>query len=353
MVENKLKYKMILRNLLFLLPPEIAHSLVITVLKKTPRRKPVELPESLSVNFFGNKLRSPVGLAAGFDKNAEVIRPMLSFGFGFIEAGTVTKYPQYGNKKPRIFRLIKDEGIVNKLGFNNKGINYFLKQINEIDDCVFGINIGKNSTSKNQISDYIDLIKIVYGKSNYIVLNISSPNTPNLRNLHNKQELSELLKFVTLTRKSIDHSESIPIILKISPDINQQIKENIAELTLEYRINGLIVSNTTVSRDFHCNESGGLSGKPLFKLSTELLHDMYQLTKGKILLIGCGGISNGADAYEKIKAGASLVQLYTTLVYQGYQIVNKINLELAELLIRDGFSNISKAVGCIVAKRDK
>lgn len=342
---------MILRNLLFLLPPEIAHSLAITMLKKMPCRKPIELPESLNVNFFGNKLRSPVGLAAGFDKNAEVIRPMLSFGFGFIEAGTVTKHPQYGNKKPRIFRLIEDEGIINRLGFNNKGIDYFLKQINEtkLDDCVFGINIGKNSTSKDQISDYIDLIKMVYGKSSYIVLNISSPNTPNLRNLHNKQELSKLLKSITLTRKSIDNSGSIPIILKISPDINQQTKENIAELVLEYKIDGLTVSNTTVSRDnlhSHHNEIGGLSGRPLFKLSTELLSDMYKLTKGKTLLIGCGGISSGADAYKKIKAGASLVQLYTALIYQGPQVVNKINLELAELVRRDGLSNISEAVGC-------
>ncbi|MGL9718779.1 MAG: quinone-dependent dihydroorotate dehydrogenase [Wolbachia sp.] len=341
---------MILRNLLFLLPPEIAHSLAITMLKKMPCRKPIELPESLNVNLFGNKLRSPVGLAAGFDKNAEVIRPMLSFGFGFIEAGTVTKYPQYGNKKPRIFRLIKDEGIINRLGFNNKGIDYFLKRISKtkLDDCTFGINIGKNSTSKDQISDYVDLIKVVYGKSNYIVLNISSPNTPNLRNLHNKQELSYLLQSVTLTRKSIDNFESIPIILKISPDIDQQTKENIAELALEYKIDGLIISNTTVSRDNHRNESGGLSGRPLFKLSTELLSDMYKLTKGKILLIGCGGISSGTDAYKKIKAGASLVQLYTALIYQGPQVVNKINLELAELMRRDGLSSISEAVGCLV-----
>lgn len=344
-------YKMILRNLLFLLPPEIAHSLAITMLKKMPCRKPIDLPGSLSVNFFGNKLRSPVGLAAGFDKNAEVIRPMFSFGFGFIEAGTVTKYPQHGNEKPRIFRLIQDEGIINRLGFNNKGIGYFLKQINgtKLDSCIFGINIGKNSTSKNQISDYIDLIKMVYGKSNYIVLNISSPNTPNLRNLHNKQELSELLKSITLTRKSIDKSESTPIILKISPDIDQRTKENIAELVLKYKINGLTVSNTTVSRNnlhSHHNESGGLSGMPLFKLSTELLVDMYKLTKGKILLIGCGGISSGADAYKKIKAGASLVQLYTALIYQGPQVVNKINLELAKLVRRDGLSNISEAVGC-------
>lgn len=176
------------------------------------------------------------------------------------------------------------------MGFNNKGVDYFLKQISEtkLDDCIFGINIGKNSTSKDQISDYVDLIKIVYGKSDYIVLNISSPNTPNLRDLHNKQELSELLKSITLTRRSIDSSESIPIILKISPDIDQQTKENIAELTLEYKIDGLIVSNTTISRDFYYNESGGLSGRPLFQLSTELLSDMYKLTKSRILLIGCG-----------------------------------------------------------------
>ncbi|QKX02027.1 quinone-dependent dihydroorotate dehydrogenase [Wolbachia endosymbiont of Dirofilaria (Dirofilaria) immitis] len=344
---------MILRNLLFLLlPPEIAHSLAITILKKMPSRKSVEqLPKSLNVNFFDNKLRSPIGLAAGFDKNAEVIRSMLSFGFGFIEAGTVTRHPQFGNKKPRIFRLIKDEGIINRLGFNNKGIDYFLKQINKIrsDNCIFGINIGKNSISQNQISDYIDLIRIIYGKSNYIVLNISSPNTPNLRSLHNKQELSELLKSITLTRKSIGSSKLTPIMLKISPDIDQQTKENIAELALEYKIDGLVVSNTTTSRinlHSHCNKNGGLSGKPLFKLSTELLSDMYKLTKGKMLLIGCGGISSGIDAYKKIKAGASLVQLYTALIYHGPQIVNKINLELAELIKRDGLSNISEAVGC-------
>ncbi len=342
---------MILRNLLFLLPPEIAHSLAIMMLKRISYRKPIELPESLSVNCFNNKFRSPVGLAAGFDKNAEVIRSMLSFGFGFIEAGTVTKHPQYGNAKPRIFRLIEDQGVINRLGFNNKGIDYFLKQISEtkLDDCILGINIGKNSASKDQVSDYIDLIKMVYGKSSYIVLNISSPNTPNLRNLHNRQELSELLKSITLTRKSIDNSESVPIMLKISPDIDQQTKEDIAWLALEYKIDGLTISNTTVSRDnlhSHHNESGGLSGRPLFKLSTELLSDIYKLTQGKILLIGCGGISSGADAYKKIKAGASLVQLYTALIYHGPRAVNKINLELAELVRKDGLSNIGEAVGC-------
>ena len=340
-----------LRNLLFLLPPEIAHSLAIITLKRMPYGRPIELPESLSVNFFGNKLKSPVGLAAGFDKNAEVIRPMFSFGFGFVEVGTVTKKPQYGNKKPRIFRLVEDQGVINRLGFNNKGIDYLLKQIDKakLANCIFGINIGKNSTSKDQISDYVDLIKIIYRKSNYITLNISSPNTPNLRNLHNKQELSDFLQAITLTRRSIDNSESVPIMLKISPDVDQQTQENIAELTLKYKLNGLIVSNTTVSRDnlhSHQSEVGGLSGKPLFKLSTKLLGDMYKFTKGKILLIGCGGISSGADAYEKVKAGASLVQLYTALIYNGPQVVNKINLELAELVRKDGFKNIGEAIGC-------
>ncbi|MDD9331309.1 MAG: quinone-dependent dihydroorotate dehydrogenase [Wolbachia sp.] len=344
---------MISRNLLFLLPPEAAHSLAIMVLKNTPCRKPIKLPDSLSVNFFNNKLRSPVGLAAGFDKNAEVIKPMLSFGFGFVEVGTVTKNPQYGDKKPRIFRLVEDQGVINRLGFNNKGIDYFLKQVSKtkLNYCVFGINIGKNSTSKDQVSDYIDLLKIVYGKSDYIVLNISSPNTPNLRNLHNRQELLELLKAITFTRRSIDITELIPIILKISPDIDQHTKENIAELTLEYKIDGLIISNTTIRRDnlhSHQSETGGLSGKPLFQLSIELLSDMYKLTRGKILLIGCGGISNGADAYEKIKAGASLVQLYTALVYHGPQVVNTINLELADLVRRDGFNNVSEAVGSYI-----
>lgn len=338
-----------LSKLLFLLSPEIAHSLAIVVLKSLPYRKPIELPESLSVNLFGNKLRSPIGLAAGFDKNAEVIKPMLSLGFGFVEVGTVTAKSQHGNKKPRIFRLIKDQAIINRLGFNNKGIEYFLKQISHIklDNCVFGINIGKNSTSKDQISDYIKLIEIVHGKSNYIVLNISSPNTPNLRNLHNKQELSQLLQAVCDLKKS--KSINTPIILKISPDIDQHTKENIAELTMEYKIDGLIVSNTTINRNnlhSHQSESGGLSGKPLLTLSTKLLSDMHKLTEGKILLIGCGGVSSGADAYEKIKAGASLVQLYTSLIYHGPRVVNQINLELAELVRKDGFSNVSEAIGC-------
>ncbi|WP_333023598.1 quinone-dependent dihydroorotate dehydrogenase [Wolbachia endosymbiont of Pentidionis agamae] len=337
----------------FLLPPEISHSLAITILKFLPYQKPKELPESLGVSFFNHKLKTPVGLAAGFDKNAEIIKYMFSLGFGFVEAGTVTKNPQHGNKKPRVFRLIQDKGVINRLGFNNKGIDYFIAQLNKsnLQNHVFGINIGKSFSSDNQINDYVDLIKKIYGKSSYITLNISSPNTPNLCNLHKRKELMELLKAVTQTRKSIDNNESIPIILKISPDIDEHTKESIAELVIEYKINGLIVSNTTVNcRDklhSHQDEKGGLSGKPLFQLSTKVLSDMYKLTKGKILLIGCGGISSGKDAYEKIKSGASLVQLYTALIYEGFHIVNKINLDLVKLIEKDGFKNIGEAIGCL------
>lgn len=333
-----------IHNLLFLLSPEIAHSFAIKALKIFPYCKQIELPKSLTVNFFGHKLKSPIGLAAGFDKNAEVIKPTLSWGFGFVEVGTVTLNPQYGNDKPRIFRLTKDQAIINRLGFNNRGVDYLLKQTAKLDSHIFGINIGKNSTSKDQISDYVNLIKVVQGKCSYIVLNISSPNTPNLRSLHDKQELSQLMNAISHFRDN-----STPIMLKISPDIDQHKKEGIAELALHYKLDGLIVSNTTVQRNnlqSHHNEMGGLSGKPLFQLSTSVLKDMYKLTGGKMLLIGCGGISNGKDAYEKIKAGASLVQIYTALVYHGPQIVKKINLELVHLLERDGFNDIHSAIGC-------
>ncbi|WP_339045882.1 quinone-dependent dihydroorotate dehydrogenase [Candidatus Mesenet endosymbiont of Agriotes lineatus] len=349
-----LKIKKIFKNPMFIIPPEVAHTLTIFTLRTNVLDENVELPKILNTKFFNNTVRTPLGLAAGFDKNAEVIKPMLSFGFGFgfTEVGTVTKKPQCGNIRPRIFRLTEDEAVINSLGFNNKGVNYLIKQIDtkEVNSCIFGINIGRNSNTKDQISDYVDLIKIIYGFSDYITLNISSPNTPNLRDLHDKEQLSNLLKAVTSTRKSLDYAQSIPIMLKISPDINQETKENIAGLVLQYKIDGLIIGNTTVGcRDnlLGFNKKGGLSGKPLFKLSTQVLSDMYKLTKGKVLLIGCGGVSSGMDAYEKIKSGASLVQLYTAIVYHGFKIVNKINLELAELLERDGLSNISQAIGCI------
>ncbi len=344
--------KKYLDNPLFIIPPEIAHALTIIALKTNVFDETVELPKILSIKFFNNTLRTPLGLAAGFDKNAEIIKPMLSLGFGFAEVGTITKKPQYGNKKPRVFRFVEDKAIINNLGFNNKGVNYLMKQIDtkEINSCVFGINIGRNSDAKDQISDYVDLIKTIYGFSNYITLNISSPNTPNLRNLHNKEQLSSLLHAVVNTRKSLDYAQSIPIMLKISPDIDQKTKEDIAELILQYKIDGLIISNTTIGcrNDLqNLTREGGLSGRPLFKLSTQVLSDMYKLTEGKVLLIGSGGISSGMDAYEKIKAGASLVQLYTAIVYYGFKIINKINLELAELLEKDGFYSVSQAVGCI------
>ena len=348
-----MSFKQIFTNLLFCIPPEIAHKITIFALKNNfiPAKK-VNIPRSLNIRAFNKIIKSPIGVAAGFDKNAEVIQPLLSHGFGFVEVGTVTKYPQRGNKKPRIHRLINKEALINSLGFNNKGVDFLIKKVDniELNHCIFGINIGFNKKSKNPIQDYFDLVQKVYGLSNYITLNISSPNTPGLHAFQKKDLLSELLTAISQVRKSADYAESIPIMLKISPDINDNKKQDIVDLALQYKISGLIISNTSLQHkkllNTDINIHGGLSGKPLFDLSTQVLSEIYQVSQGKLLLIGCGGVSSGHHAYEKIKAGASLIQLYTAIVYNGLNIANKISLELAELLAVDGFTKVSDAIGC-------
>ncbi|GAT75993.1 dihydroorotate dehydrogenase 2 [Ehrlichia ruminantium] len=340
-------------NALFYIPPEIAHKMAIFALKNNfiPIKK-VDLPRSLNISLFNKSLKTPIGVAAGFDKNAEVIRPLLSTGFSFVEVGTVTRYPQKGNKKPRVFRLVKEEAIINSLGFNNKGIDFVIKKVNDakLNHCIFGINIGYNKTSHNPVQDYFELVKKIYGLSNYITLNISSPNTPGLRNFQKQELLSELLTAISQVRKLTDYAESVPIMLKISPDISDNEKQDIVDLSLKYKVSGLIISNT--SSEYHkllessyTNIQGGLSGKPIFDLSTKVLSEVYKITQQKLLLIGCGGVSSGYHAYEKIKAGASLIQLYTAIVYHGFNIANKISLELAELLSADGFPTVSHAIG--------
>ncbi|KJV69578.1 quinone-dependent dihydroorotate dehydrogenase [Candidatus Neoehrlichia procyonis] len=338
-----------LTNPLLHISPEIAHRLVILALKNGlfPYTAP-QWYSCLNTQFFSKRLRTPIGTAAGFDKNAEVIKPMLSMGFGFTEVGTITKYPQKGNKIPRVFRLHKERAIINNLGFNNKGVQYIIKQINKCDlnNYTFGINIGINKDTNDPIKDFTDVIKEIYGLSTYITINISSPNTLRLRDFQNKEILTKLLMSIIQTRKTIDYAESVPFFLKISPDINDTIKEDIAILSLKYKINGLIISNTTTQFGHLCsNSKGGLSGQPLFDLSTRILSEMYQLTNGQLVLIGCGGISNGFQAYEKIKAGASLLQLYTAMVYNGVNVINKINQELAGILTSEGFTKIDQAVG--------
>ena len=338
----------------FWLPPEVAHGLVIFGLKHGlfPEVRG-QMPECLSIQVCHLRFRTPIGLAAGFDKNAEVIKPLIGMGFGFVEAGTVTKKPQAGNKKPRLFRIVHQKAVVNRLGFNNKGVRRFVKKIDskELNNLVFGANLGINKTCTDPPAEYAEMVRSVYGLSSYITINVSSPNTEGLRNLQNRGPLGEILSSVRDARRSVDQAESVPIFLKIAPDISDELKHDIAEEVVKNKISGLIVSNTTTDLSLLGEggdmsiAQGGLSGRPLFDLSTTVLSEMYSLLRDKAVLIGCGGVSNGAQALRKIKAGASLVQLYTAIVYEGFGVVKKINTELAELLTQEGFSKVEQAVG--------
>lgn len=337
---------------LFMLSAEQAHSLAIAALKYgiVP---PSSDPRSsiISQNLWKLHFPNPVGLAAGFDKNAEVYKPMLAQGFGFVETGTVTPLAQSGNDRPRIFRLPEDNAVINRLGFNNKGLDYYINQLSkrEKSDGIVGANIGANKLSDDPINDYVIGLEKVLGLADYFTINISSPNTPGLRKLQGKEALDDLLSRLKAVREKSDLKRKPPLILKIAPDLDGAECEDIADIILKHEMDGLIVSNTTLSRDNLTSdlkeESGGLSGAPLFDLSTRILSEMYKLTEGKVPLIGVGGVSSGKEAYAKIKAGASLVQLYSALVYNGPGLATHINRELITLLKNDGFSNITEAIG--------
>ena len=307
-----------------------------------------EISEKLSVNVAGVDFLSPIGLAAGFDKNAEVFNEMYKIGFGFIESGTVTPKAQSGNPKPRIFRLKDDLALINSLGFNNVGLNTFVSNIikNKIPNSAFkvGANLGPNKDSKDRIKDYIEGIKAVSKVVDYVTINISSPNTPGLRDFES-DDITELLDEIKKGRIN-----NIPIFIKISPDIENKKMAIIIEQIIKFDFDGLIISNTTKDRNFNfksknINLNGGLSGKPLLDLSNEKLSYAYNIVNNEIPLIGVGGVSSGADAYKKIKLGASLVQLYTSLVYNGPKIINEINNDLLALMELDGVTNISEIVG--------
>jgi dihydroorotate dehydrogenase len=339
-------------KILNLLPPENAHKVAIFCLKYGFFPNFCNFSSNILKNkVFGIQFQNPVGLSAGFDKNADCLNNLYKFGFGFLELGTVTLKPQIGNKKPRIFRLKEDHAIINRLGFNNKGIEYLRKNIilfNKRNIKIpIGINIGKGKETKDPIEDYLKLFEKVSKICSYVALNISSPNTIGLRDLQKSDILTDLVKKVQDINKN-----KIPLLIKISPDINDEEKADIVDIAIKYKISGMILTNTTI----HCRnglqnsnsiEKGGLSGRPLFNLSTKILSEVYQHSNGKINLIGCGGISNAQEAYMKIKNGASLIQLYTALIYQGFGLVNKINQELERMLISDGFKNIKQAVGSI------
>jgi dihydroorotate dehydrogenase len=345
----------IIKPFLFKLDPELAHNLAIFALKNNfvPCLQAKKY-KSLNSKVFGIDFANPIGMAAGFDKNAQVFANLFKFGFGFVEVGTVTPKPQLGNEKPRLFRLKEDRAIINRLGFNNLGIDEFLKNIqkNSQQNRVLGINIGKNKDTINALDDYLFLLKKTYGCSNYITINISSPNTKNLRDLQRADELDLFLRAILEEKKNLQsqHQKNIPILLKIAPDLSQAEQEAIADIAIKNQVDGLIISNTTISRSDNLmskykTETGGLSGKPLFENSNQVLKNIYQLTKGKIAIVAVGGISSAADVYQKIKLGASLVQIYSAFIYQGFELVEKIKKDLDEMVKKDGFKNIIEAVG--------
>ncbi len=309
----------------------------------------------LSQHLVGLDFPNPIGLAAGFDKNAEVVRSMFSLGFGFVEVGTVTPMPQRGNPKPRVFRLDQDNAIINSLGFNNKGIEKVKKNIIKIknnlgSNKIIGVNLGKNKNSTNSIEDYLYGMEQLNDPSSYITINISSPNTEGLRDLQLRGNIEKLIKKIVLKKEEIESINKKPIFIKISPDLNEDQLRDIALISLANNIDGLIITNTTINRpnnlkSYNKFNKGGLSGKPLYELSNNILRKMYNLTNGQITLIGVGGISNGSDCYEKIKSGASLLQLYTALTFLGPSLILKMKNELIDLIKTDGYKNISEVVG--------
>lgn len=338
--------------------PETAHTVSICAMKNgICPYLPANDDARLKVTLWDRQFPNPVGLAAGFDKNAEVIGPMLNIGFGFVEVGTVTPKPQEGNPRPRIFRDPPHEAVINRMGFPNKGLDVFKKNIEKFLEQkprptgLVGINIGMNKDQKDPAKDYCKLLRNLGSYGDYFTINISSPNTPGLRNLQQREHLMELMTQVKEVRsKSCDKTFPPPLLVKLAPDLDNAQQEELAQTALDAGIDGLILTNTTLERpDFLLekfrSEIGGLSGKPLTQKSTEIIRNFYKLTKGKIPIIGVGGISNGKDAYEKIKAGASLVQLYSALVYHGPEVINQINDELLSLIERDGFKSIKDVIG--------
>lgn len=337
---------------------ENAHKLAVWIASKElfPKMNYVYDRELLGVRVCGIKFDNPLGMAAGFDKDGECPAGLAKMGFGFAEAGSVTPLPQAGNPKPRVFRLSEDKAVINRYGFNSAGHQVVFENLSNYiaaknDKCVLGINLGKNKTSPSALEDYATGVTKFAQLADYLVVNISSPNTPGLRDLQKIGELEGLIRGVIAARNDVASKEKrVPVFLKIAPDLDKQSKEDIASVALRQKIDGLIISNTTVSRpdtlaSVNKGELGGLSGAPVKDLSTEVIGDMYKLTKGTIPIIGVGGIASGKDAYEKIKAGASLVQVYSAITYHGPPLVKTILRELEGLVKADGYPNISDAIG--------
>jgi dihydroorotate dehydrogenase len=343
----------LIRPLLRALPAEAAHRLTVRALASglgslVAGHAEPDTP-SLHQTLWGRDFPNPVGIAAGFDKDAEVPDALLRLGFGFAEAGTVTPRPQPGNPKPRIFRLYDDRAVINRMGFNSQGLEPTLARLRARPRVgIVGVNLGKNRDSTDAAADYLEGVRRVGPLADYFVINVSSPNTPGLRDLQRREILDDLLRRLVAARD--EAAPGTPLLVKIAPDLSLEERADIAALAGPSGIDGIVIANTTIARpagleSAAAGEQGGLSGSPLFAPSTALLGEIYRLTQGKIPLVGVGGISSATDAYAKIRAGASLVQLYTALVFDGPALIGRIKRDLAELLRRDGFSSIVEAIG--------
>jgi len=341
-----------IRSLIFKLDPETAHNLAIKSLKFNfvPNMLDENKDDPLfKTELFGKDIENPIGMAAGFDKNAEVYNSLFKLGFGFVEVGTITPLKQYGNPKPRVFRLVEDEALINRLGFNNLGAENIISKIKRNKKIgTLGVNIGPNKDSENRIKDYLKCLKTFHQEADYITINISSPNTTDLRKFHNQKKLDDLLKSIEKEKKNL--KTKIPIVVKISPDIKDNEIDEISQVLLNNNVEGVVISNTSDSSrenlvNIQKHQRGGISGKPIKTKSTILINKFYKKFKGRIQIIGVGGVDSGASAYEKFIAGANYVQLYTGMVYRGPNIVSMIKKELRELLLKDGVKNYSEIIG--------
>ncbi len=330
------------RPALFGLDPELGHRATISILRWVPPGQ-VQAAPSLSTNVAGIAFPSPVGLAAGFDKDAEVPDAMLRLGFGFVEVGTLTPLPQVGNPKPRLFRLVEDAGVINRMGFNNGGHRSALARLQRRKrNGIVGVNIGANKEATDRVADYVAGVQMMSSVADYIAINVSSPNTPGLRGLQDKSALDDLLCAVMAVRK-------VPIFLKVAPDLDATAIDDVVDVSIGRGVDALIIGNTTISRpplgSAWKDETGGLSGAPLTSLAMEKLRTFRAASGGQIPLIAAGGIDSADEAYARIRAGASLVQIYSALVYHGPGLAKTVTTNLARLLARDGFAHVADAVG--------
>ena len=340
------------RSLIFKLDPETAHNLAIKSLKLnlTPNLMGEDKDDPMfKSTLFGKEIGNPIGMAAGFDKNAEVYNSLFKLGFGFVEVGTVTPLKQYGNPKPRVFRLVEDQALINRLGFNNLGSENISNRIrSNLSKGLLGINIGPNKDSSDRLNDYLIGLRAFHDIADYITINISSPNTENLRSFHVEEKFQELINSVQ--EEKIKLKSKIPIVVKISPDISEEQIELLSKILLDHKVSAIIVSNTTTKNREKLNnilkhQKGGLSGKPLEEEANKLIGKFFKLLRNKIEIIGVGGVDSGESAHKKFLAGASYVQLYTGMVFQGPNIVGTIKKELKEILIADGIKNFKEIIG--------